>query len=65
MADRAPPMVVAFIYYMTRDLLPPRYTESVVAFLRSHPDPLSDPDLRAYAERKARELCYEPTSVGQ
>lgn len=63
MADTAPPQLVAFIYYLTRDLVPPRYVESVIAHIRAHPDTLGDPDLRAYAERKARELSYVKTSV--
>lgn len=57
-------MLVAFIYYMTRDLIPVRYLESVIAHIRAHPDALGDSDLTAYAERKAKELCYDPTVVG-
>lgn len=63
MADVAPPMLTMFIYYMTRDLLPTRYMEHVMAHIRSHPNDKGDPDLMAYAERKARELSYVPTPV--
>lgn len=63
MADKAPPMLTLFIYYMTRDLLPVRYLESAIAHIRVAPDGAGDPDLMAYAERKARELCYDPTGV--
>lgn len=65
MAEKASPMLTAFIYYMTRDLLPVRYTESVIAHIRAHPGAASDKDLWAYAERKARELSYDPTTVGE
>lgn len=64
MADTASPLLVAFIYHMTRDLIPVRYTESVIAHIRAHPEVGGDPDLMAYAERKARELSYDPTAVG-
>lgn len=65
MADKASPLLTAFIYYMTRDLIPVRYLESVIAHVRAHPGTPLDPDLLAYAERKARELSYDPTTVGE
>jgi hypothetical protein len=56
MADSAPDALVAFIYYMTRDLIPPRYTEGVLAHIAAHPDHKGQSDLWAYAEKTARRL---------
>lgn len=65
MADEAPEALVNFIYLMTRDLIPPRYTQSVLATVHAMTPPQRaalDPDIRAFAERVARELCYVQTS---
>lgn len=60
MADSAPPKLVAFIYYMTRDLIPPRYTQSVLAHIEAFPNEVgNDPDLLAFAERIARRITYD------
>lgn len=61
LADEAPPHLVAFLYYMIRDLIPPRYVNSVVAHTRGHSYPelgAMDKGLVDYADRVARELVY-------
>lgn len=63
MADSAPPLLTAFIYYMTRDLIPPRYVESVLEHIRAFPDHQGDTDLWAYADKIARRIMFEPGSA--
>lgn len=60
MADVAPEALVTFIYYIVRDLIPPRYIDSILAHARANQAPMPDDDLRAFAERRARELAYIP-----
>jgi hypothetical protein len=65
LADTAPDKLVAFLYYMTRDLIPPRYTQGVLAHIEAFPNEVgNDPDLRAFAERMARRIMYDRTSNG-
>jgi hypothetical protein len=65
MADDAPERLVAFIYMAARDLLPPRYIEHLVSFIESDRKVSADPDLRAWADRMARRLCYDGPDVAQ
>lgn len=62
LAESAPPALVAFIFYMTRDLIPPRYTESVIAHIMRDGAKVGDSELWQYADRIARQLSYEPQS---
>lgn len=61
MASAAPPLLTAFVYYMVRDLIPPRYVDSILNHIRANPHVSLDPDLKGYAERAARQLAYDPT----
>lgn len=59
MADDAPERLVAFLYMVTRDLLPARYVEHLVSFIESDRKVSADPDLKAWAERMGRRLMYD------
>lgn len=66
-AAEAPPLMVAFLYQIGRDLLPLGYLEHVVANVTSPAriDAMANPELREWAERNARILSFDPkTGVG-
>jgi hypothetical protein len=70
LAGEAPPRLTAFIYYLVRDLLPPRYIGSIAhAAQNASYEELGamDKGLVDYADRMARRLMhgYEPTGNGQ
>ena len=43
MADDAPERLIAFLYMVTRDLLPARYVEHLVSFIESDRKVSADP----------------------
>lgn len=65
MADSAPEALVAFLYYLVRDLIPPRYIDSILHHARAGGAPMPDDHIRGFAERVARELVYELPEVTQ
>lgn len=68
MADEAPPRLTAFLYYLIRDLVPPRYIDHILAHTKdaSYAElGVMDKGLVDYADRVARRLTngYAPTDV--
>lgn len=64
MADEAPDHLVAFLYYLVRDLVPPRYLNSITATTQhvTHGEVMGyDPGLRDYVDRLARRLVAGST----
>lgn len=61
MADEDPPLqLVIMLYHLMRDYIPPGYVEGLVreGFMGRTRPTFSNPHLRDYADRLARQLTY-------
>lgn len=61
LAGEAPPRLHAFLYYLVRDMIPPRYLEQIAAHVQDHSYgelAALDKGLADYTERLARQLMH-------
>jgi hypothetical protein len=61
LAAEAPPRLHAFLYYLVRDMLPPRYLEQIASHVQDHSYgelAALDKGLADYTERLARRLMH-------
>ena len=59
LAEKSPPALTQFLYLLMRDLITPRYLDTILAEIRSAPSTaFAIPELGELASRIGRELVY-------